>query len=233
MSFFKILDTYYKNSFIMITTEQYNQHLKSWKGTIYKTMFKLSQINQLDYSYQQDLLQVGKIAIYEALIASETNGKTGNDKNGIIAAYIDGKMKTFAVRHTNLIRIPTRMAYNQEYREKNEHFIPLIEPAEWHQDETEDFNDDNSIDDMNWIDNQAIKYMMNKLSEIQQKIIKHKYNLDGYEQLTQQQIADKYNITVSMINNTMAYAISIAQDRQVRLQAKQRKKYGKTIQSTS
>lgn len=217
----------------MITQKEYLQHLKSWKGTIHKTMHKLSQIKKLDYSYQQDLLQVGKIAVYEALIASETNGKSGNDKNGIIAAYIDGKMKTFANRQTDVIRVPNVLIYDQDKREENEHLLPSYQPAEWYQDTTENLIDEEEDDDFDWIDKEAIKIALSKLTKKQQIIIKHKYAIDGYELLTQPQLSEKYNVNISNINNIYRLFKTTALDIQVRLQAKQRKKYGKTIQSTS
>lgn len=217
----------------MITEKEYLQHLKNWKGTIYKTMFKLSQIKKLDYSYQQDLLQVGRIAVYEALIASETNGKSGNDKNGMIAAYVDGKMKTFANRSVDVIRLPNTLIYDKDKREENEHFLPSYTQAEWYQDTTEDLIDEEEYDDSDWINDEAIKIALTKLNKKEQTIIKHKYGVNGLEYLTQQQISEKYNVTISNINNIYQKFKSIALDTQVRLQGKKRKKYGKTIQSTS
>lgn len=216
----------------MITEKEYKQQYLNWKGTIFKTMFKLSQINKLDYSYQQDLLQVGKIAVYEALIASQTNGKTGNDKNGLIAAYIDGKMKTFANRTTDVIRVPNALVYDQEKREENAHWLPVYQPAEWHNDTTEDFIEEEQYDDMDWIDKEAIKYALAQLTPLQYSIVELKFGLNGKEPMMEKDIAKQLNIRKTYINSFIHKVLpALAQDRQIRLQVNQRKKYGSAIQS--
>ena len=216
----------------MITTEQYNQHLNNWKGTIHKTMFKLSQINNLNYAYQQDLLQVGRIAVYEALIASQTNGKTGNDANGLIASYVDNRMKDFCTQLSQIVRKPKRHYYDKEFGEKMGSDKINYIPSAWIEDEVEydpDNDDNKTLDDEEYYQRKAIKLAMNDLNEKEKEIIKNNYS---HKPIIQPKIAENFGLTIGQLQSLISKKFpAIVNDYYIRLKTKQRK-YNE-LQSTS
>jgi RNA polymerase sigma factor (sigma-70 family) len=193
----------------LVTTEEYNKALEKWNNFIYKNMWKITQINNLDYATQKELVHIGQIAIWEALISSKTNGKTGNDANGLIKMYIDGRMKNFVMVDLNTVK-------QKAFKTGKE--------IEYHTYYTEDYaleiaEDENEIDEVKE-KNKVILQVLNKIPNKHKEFFLHKFGLFGRKQMTYKELSKEYEITISQLEWIIRP-----------LQQKIRKKYAKHIQS--
>jgi hypothetical protein len=177
-----------ENTNTTVTTEEYNKALEKWNNFIYKTMFKMSKINNLDYATQKELVHIGQIAIWEALISSKTNGKTGNDANGLIKTYIDGRMKNFVMVQLNTVkqkaaRTAKEIEYHTYYTEDY-----ALEIAE----------DDEEIDEVKE-KNKVILQVLNKQPNQHKEFFLHKFGLFGRKQMTYKELVKHYEMPIHQI----------------------------------
>jgi hypothetical protein len=181
-----------ENTNTIVTTEEYNAAVKSWIGFIFKNMYRISQINNLDYSSQQELIHIGKIAVYEALLSSKTNGKTGNDANGLIKTYITGRMQRHVDETMKLVKIPIRWIYNDEHRELNCGYIP----HHYQEEKGYEIADENSYEDENVIKKKLILQVLSKQTNQEKEIYLHKFGLFGRKPMTYKELRDEYNMPI-------------------------------------
>jgi hypothetical protein len=172
----------------VVTTEEYNNTLTKWNGFIHKTMFKMSQINNFDYATQKELVHIGQIAIWEALIAFKTNGKTGNDANGLIKMYIDGRMKNFAMVQLNTVK---------------QKAVKTAKEIEYHTYYTEDYaleiaEDDQYVDEVKE-KHKTILDVLNKLPNQHKEMYLHKYGLFGRKLMTYKELSKEYEMTIRQL----------------------------------
>ena len=181
-----------ENSNTTVTTEEYNAALTKWIGFIHKNMYRISLINNLDYQWQKDLIQMGQIAVYEALISSKTNGKTGNDANGLIKTYIQGRMQRHVDETMRVVRVPIRWRYNgDQYLQEQNGYIPHIYEEEYAHEQAEE----QYIDEVKE-KNKVILEVLNKQSSRDKEIYLRKYGLYGRKPMTYKELRDEYNMPI-------------------------------------
>lgn len=161
-----------------MTNTEYNKIVKNWENYIYTQAFKYTKRYNLDPMQQEDLIQEGYIAVYDAYQSYLTNGKTGNDANGLIKAYITGRIQTFCNRQVNVVRNANNYV-DEEYT----HYIP--------QDDNKEEWDDND-----WIANEIATKILNSSEYSTHYIIIKKYfGLDDEEKMTYEELAEWFTKT--------------------------------------
>jgi DNA-directed RNA polymerase specialized sigma subunit len=161
-----------------MTNTEYNKIVKNWENYIYTQAFNYTKRYNLDQMQQDDLIQEGYIAVYDAYQSYLTNGKTGNDANGLIKAYITGRIQTFCRRQVNVVRNA-----NNYVDEDYTHYIPQDENQE-------EWGDDD------WIAYQITNEILTSSEySTHYTILKKYFGLDDEEKMTAKQIAEWFTNT--------------------------------------
>lgn len=214
---------------MIITEQEFNTHWENWKNYIYKNMYRLAQINRLDYFSQKELVQIGRIAIVDALISYHTNGKVGNDANGLIKIYISGRQQSFCDDKIATVATPRRWKYDEDYKNIMNGYTAHFQ--EINEEDQIDWLEDNEDDDQQWIEKQALRLAMKTLSQKERDIM-NEYIKDEYQ--TEQQIADKYGVNVGKVQTIKQKKMrNLIAEFRARLKKKYNEQQYRDIQSTS
>jgi DNA-directed RNA polymerase specialized sigma subunit len=157
-----------------MTNTEYNNIVKNWENFIYTQAFKYAYINNLDQMTIQDLIQEGYIAVFDAYQSYLTNGKEGNDANGLIKAYINGRIQTYCNRVAPTVK-------NQKY---------YLDEEICYEIEIDD--DNNDFDDNDWL---AYQLINKEKDTTHYELIKRYYGLDGEQKMTYEELAEWFTKT--------------------------------------
>lgn len=118
-----------------MTNLEYQQIVKNWENFIYKKAYYYANINKFDQMQKDDLIQIGYIAVFEGYKSYLTNGKTGNDANGLIKLYVEGRMKNYCKNIAPTIKnnyvVDEEYSYNIEDDNKEDNYDDYDDDDYW------------------------------------------------------------------------------------------------------